>query len=50
LSAGLAPQQAAGFVEEVVEDMRAIAEPLPVGFIVRRNLDEFHAFPPRQQA
>ena len=49
LSADLSPLQAAAFVEEVAEDVRAIAEPLPVGFIVRRNLDEFHAFPPRQK-
>lgn len=50
LSAKLSKQQAAAFVEEVVEDVRAIAEPLPVGFTVRRSLDDFHAFPPRRQA
>lgn len=50
LHADLSPQQAAAFVEEVAEDVRAIAEPLPVGSIVRRNVDEFHASPPRQQA
>jgi len=35
-------------VDAVVDEVRAIADPLPVGSVVRRNLDEFHAFPPHQ--
>lgn len=34
-------------VTEVIEDVRALAEPLPAGTIVRRRIDEFHAYPPR---
>ncbi|MEN8707231.1 MAG: hypothetical protein ABF306_13940 [Nocardioides marinisabuli] len=33
-------------VAETVELVRALAEPLPEGTIVRRRLDEFHAFAP----
>jgi hypothetical protein len=36
------------FVDEVIGDIQSIVEPLPVGTIVRRNVDDFHAFP-RQQ-
>ena len=33
-------------VDEVIQFIRAIADPLPVGTIVRRRIDAFHAFPP----
>lgn len=33
-------------VDEAVGLVRALAEPLPEGTIVRRRIDEFHAFPP----
>lgn len=34
-------------VTEAIELVRALAEPLPEGTIVRRRIDDFHAFPPR---
>jgi hypothetical protein len=36
------------FVDEVIADIQSIVEPLPVGTIVRRNIDDFHAFPPQR--
>lgn len=33
-------------VDEAVELVRALADPLPEGTIVRRRIDDFHAFPP----
>ena len=33
-------------VDEAVGMVRALAEPLPEGTIVRRRVDDFHAFPP----
>lgn len=45
----LAPEMAEmhdEIVAETVELVRALAEPLPEGTIVRRRLDEFHAFAP----
>lgn len=34
-------------VTEAIELVRTLAEPLAEGTIVRRRIDEFHAFPPR---
>ena len=33
-------------VDEAVGLVRALAEPLPEGTVVRRRVDDFHAFPP----
>lgn len=47
LAAGLTEQDSAEVVDEVVGDIGAVIDSLPVGTIVRRNVDEFHAFPPQ---
>jgi len=46
LPAELSTADRAAIVQEVVTEVRAIADRLPVGSIVRRNLDQIHAFPP----
>ena len=45
LSYSTEPEQAE-IVTETIELVRALAEPLPEGTIVRRRIDDFHAFPP----
>lgn len=40
------PSEHQEIVDEAVQLVRAIAEPLPEGTIVRRRIDAFHAFPP----
>ncbi len=42
----LSAVECAAIVQEVVDEVRAIADRLPVGTVVRRNLDQIHAFPP----
>jgi hypothetical protein len=37
-------------VDEVIADIMSIVEPLPVGTIVRRSVDDFHAFPPQRRS
>lgn len=39
------PSIAREVLEEALELIRAIAEPLPAGTVVRRRIDEFHAYP-----
>ncbi|HVQ18022.1 MAG TPA: hypothetical protein VMT27_03175 [Actinomycetes bacterium] len=46
----LNPADRTAIVEDVIAEVHAIVDVLPVGSVVRRDLDEFHAFPPPQQA
>ena len=43
------PADRATIVEDVIAEVQAIVGPLPVGSVVRRNLDEFQAYPPPHQ-
>lgn len=47
---GWLPAELAGAHREIVEEtiglVRALADPLPVGTVVRRRVDEFHALSP----
>jgi hypothetical protein len=42
----LSEQECEEFVREVASEVRAVAEALPVGAVVRRSIDQLHAYMP----